>query len=241
MVCSSAASRAVFGIAGDRAELGLERLQTALQRGDDQLEAVAHGGNRGQRQATAFGLQRFDHLAAARGQCAQPIIAGHAAAPAAPAQLVRYKGEDQPGIDRVRLGLDAAAWRKAMTSLGCTRMNGMLRSRKAAISIRSWPPVGSKAASPGLTRSSQAPAASLSLAIRSTRRCRQHRHRASPWTHRSPQSACMRARAPSTVRVSDRDADGSEMATVVQTHPRPECPPASPISPIGSPQCNLRL
>jgi len=40
---------------------------------------------------------------------------------------------------------------------------------------------------------------------------------------------CMLARAPSTVRVSDRDAGGSEMATVVKTHPRPECPPASPI------------
>ena len=38
----------------------------------------------------------------------------------------------------------------------------------------------------------------------------------------------MRARAPSTVRVFDRDAGGSEMATVDKTYPRSECPPASP-------------
>src|SRR6266446_2165127 len=38
----------------------------------------------------------------------------------------------------------------------------------------------------------------------------------------------MRARAQSTVRVFDRDAGGSEMATVDKTYPRSECPPASP-------------
>ena len=37
-----------------------------------------------------------------------------------------------------------------------------------------------------------------------------------------------------SVRVSDRDAGGSEIATVAATHPRAECPPAFPISPIGS-------
>src|SRR5713226_2500333 len=38
----------------------------------------------------------------------------------------------------------------------------------------------------------------------------------------------MRARAQSTVRVFDRDAGGSEIPTVDETHPRSECPPASP-------------
>jgi len=38
----------------------------------------------------------------------------------------------------------------------------------------------------------------------------------------------MRARAQSTVRGFDRDAGGSEMATVDKTYPRSECPPASP-------------
>jgi hypothetical protein len=59
-----------------------------------------------------------------------------------------------------------------------------------------------------------------------------------PWLVGTPD--CMRARAQSTVRVSDRDAGGSEMATVVKTHPRTECPLASPISPIGQQQCNPR-
>jgi hypothetical protein len=34
---------------------------------------------------------------------------------------------------------------------------------------------------------------------------------------------------------------GSEIATVVKTHPRTECPLASPISPMGRQQCNPRL
>jgi len=38
----------------------------------------------------------------------------------------------------------------------------------------------------------------------------------------------MRARAQSTVRVFDRDAGGSEMATVDNTYPRSEYPLASP-------------
>jgi hypothetical protein len=45
----------------------------------------------------------------------------------------------------------------------------------------------------------------------------------------------MRARAPSTVRVSDRDAGGSEMTTVAKTNPRSECPPVSPILQMGQP------
>src|SRR6202022_3926864 len=46
---------------------------------------------------------------------------------------------------------------------------------------------------------------------------------------------CMRARAQSTVRVFDRDAGGSEMATVDKTYPRSECPPASPYRDPPSP------
>jgi len=34
--------------------------------------------------------------------------------------------------------------------------------------------------------------------------------------------------SPISVRVFDRDAGGSEMATVDKTYPRSECPPASP-------------
>jgi len=77
-----------FVIAGDRCgDLGLER-----------VEAVAHRGDGGQGQTTAFGLQGLDQLPAAGRQGAQQIVANHAAAPAAPAQLVGEEGEDQPGI-----------------------------------------------------------------------------------------------------------------------------------------------
>jgi hypothetical protein len=97
-------------IAGDRCgDLGLERVEAVTQRGDDHLQAVAHRGDGGQGQTTAFGLQCLDQLPATGRQGAQQIVANHATAPAAPAQLVGEEGEDQPGIDGVGLGLDAAA------------------------------------------------------------------------------------------------------------------------------------
>ena len=66
----------------------------------------------------------------------------------------------------------------------------MPRSRAAAIRVRSQPPVGSQAMSPGATRSSQAATASRVFAIRSTPAHWKHKGRANPWRHRSQQSAC---------------------------------------------------
>ena len=44
----------------------------------------------------------------------------------------------------------------------------------------------------------------------------------------------MRAKALSIVRVSDRDAGGSEVPTVARPIHETECPPASPISRSGA-------
>jgi len=147
--------------------------------------------------------------------------------------------------------------RKAMTSLGWTRIKAMPRSRSAAISRRSWPPVGSNATSEA-TRSSQAPIAAASIVdpldpstagagiepplsnidLDNQLVC----HLVSPENQSLVGTPdCMRARALSTVRVSSRDAGGSEMATVAKDLSTPGVPAGIPHLVEGRQQCNPRL
>jgi len=161
-------------------------------------------------------LQHPDQLTAAGGQCAQPLIADHTEAPTAPAQFLRGEGMDQPGIDRIGLGPDAAALAKGDDVVGVNPDNGMPRSCNTAIRIRSWPPVSSNATRSGATRSSQPATAAALLARAIDPDVEPILGNIDPGNRLVSHS------------LSPQNAGGSEMATVVKTHPRPEYPPASP-------------
>ncbi len=233
----------------DYGTIALERVEAVTQRGDDHLQAVAYRGDGSQSQTTAFGLQGLDQLPAAGRQGVQQIVANHAAAPAAPAQLVREKGENQPGIDGVGLGFDAAALAEGNDIVGMNpdkadatlaqsldqdalMAAGRLKGRQPRANPiepgRHGLGIIGDPLDPGAAGNTnvQPPLGDIDPDNRLVSHALVPQNCKTPWLVGTPD--CMRARAQSTVRVSDRDAGGSEMATVVKTYPRTECPLASP-------------
>jgi hypothetical protein len=87
----------------------LDGSQIAYQAGNGFLEAGLNDRMGRDGQPAALGLELIDELAAAGGKLAQIPIAGNGRARVAASTLFSREGRDQPGIDAVGLGLDAAA------------------------------------------------------------------------------------------------------------------------------------
>ena len=191
-------------------------------------------------------MQRFGQLAPARRQLAQPVALGNGGGHVLPGEPVGGKSQDQGGIHAIGFGQDAAAAAEGHQAIGMHPQGGhaalaqggkqrafIAPGRLQGDQRRVCPVEPDRDRRRGIGDPHPlAAAAQIEPFFRKIDADnRLVTHLRPPHNHRTACSArriAMRAKALSIVRVSDRDAGGSEVPTVAGPIQGSKCPPASP-------------